>query len=136
MTSFFLLVKVPYTTLLTSFYDDKNLNTMKHKLESECDILLKHSGENQMQANSEKFQAIAVGKKTFSELRSFTVANSNTVCKETVKLLGSELDYQLNFNEQVSRFCQKVARQLNVLQRISNFLSEDTRLLVLKFFIR
>ena len=49
---------------------------------------------------------------------------------ETVKLLGVELDYQLNFNEQVSRICQKVARQLNVLQRISKFLSEETRLLV------
>ena len=53
-----------------------------------------------------------------------------------MKLLGVELDYQLNFNEQVSRICQKVARQLNVLQRISKFLSEETRLLVFKSFIR
>ena len=53
-----------------------------------------------------------------------------------MKLLGVELDYQLNFNEQVSRICQKVARQLNVLQRISKFLSEETRLLVFISFIR
>ena len=53
-----------------------------------------------------------------------------------MKLLGVELDYQLNFNEQVSRICQKVARQLNVPQRISKFLSEETRLLVFKSFIR
>ena len=53
-----------------------------------------------------------------------------------MKLLGVELDYQLNFNDQVSRICQKVSRQLNVLQRISKFLTEDTRLLVFKSFIR
>ena len=53
-----------------------------------------------------------------------------------MKLLGVELDYQLNFNEQVSRICQKVARQLNMLQRISKFLSEETRLLIFKSFIR
>ena len=51
-------------------------------------------------------------------------------CEKTVRLLGVELDYQLNFNEQISRICQKVVRQLNVLKRISKFLSEETRLLV------
>ena len=53
-----------------------------------------------------------------------------------MRLLGVELDYQLNFNEQISRICQKVARQLNVLQRKSKFLSVETRLLVFKYFIR
>ena len=52
-----------------------------------------------------------------------------------MKLLGVELDYQLNLNEQVSGICQKVAKHLNVLQRISKFLSEETRLLVFKSFI-
>ena len=53
-----------------------------------------------------------------------------------MKLLGVELDCQLNFNEQDFRICQKEARQLNVLQRFNKFLSEETRLLVLKSFIR
>ena len=75
-------------------------------------------------------KSILTCKKTFSELKSFSVADNTIPCEETVKLLGVELDYQLNFNEQVSRICQKVARQLNVLQRISKFLSEETRLLV------
>ena len=65
--------------------------------------------------------------KYLSELKSFSVADSTIPCEE---LLVVELDYQLNFNEQVSRICQKVARQLNVLQRISKFLSAETRLLV------
>ena len=89
-----------------------------------------------MQANPSKFQAISVGKKTFSELRSFTLANNSIECEEAVRLLGVDLDYKLNFNEQVTRICQKVSSQLNVLQRLSKFLSVDTRLLVFKSFIR
>ena len=89
-----------------------------------------------MQANPGKFLTIVGGKKTFSEPKSFSVADNTIPCEETVKLFGVELDYQLNFNEQVSRICQKVARQINVLQRISKFLSEETRLLVFKSFIR
>ena len=89
-----------------------------------------------MQANPGQFQAIATGSRTHSELKRFNVAGNAIACEETVKLLGVQLDYQLNFNEQVSRICQKVAKQLNALQRIRQFLSEETRLLVFKSFIR
>ena len=76
--------------------------------------------------NPGKFQAIVggkkPGKKSFSEIKSFSVADNTIACEETVKLLGVELDYQLNFNDQVSRICQKVSRQLNVLQKLASFL--------------
>ena len=42
----------------------------------------------------------------------------------------------LNFDTQVSNICQKAARQLNVLQRLSKFLSVNTRLVIFKSFIR
>ena len=83
-----------------------------------------------MQANPGKFQAMVGGKKTFSVLMSFCVADSTIPCEETVKFLGVKLDYKLNFNVKVSRICLKVARQLNVLQRIIKFLSEETILTV------
>ena len=89
-----------------------------------------------MQANPGKFQAVVGGEKNFSELKSFSVADKPIPCEETVKFLIVELDCQLNFNKQVSRLCQKVARQLNMLQRISKFLSEETMLLVFKSFLR
>ena len=117
-------------------YAHKQLTVLKAVVESETEFTLNWFDDNQMQANPGKFQAIVGGKKTFSELKRFSVADNTIPCKETVKLLGVELDYQLNFNEQVSRICQKVARQLNVLQRISKFLSEEIRLLVFKSFIR
>ena len=42
----------------------------------------------------------------------------------------------LIYDTQVSNICQKAARQLNVLQRLSKFLSVKTRLIILKSFIR
>ena len=54
-----------------------------------------------MQENPGNFQAIAVWNKTFADLESFPVAGNNISCKEAVKLLGIEFDYQLTFSEQV-----------------------------------
>ena len=119
----------------TVSYAHKQVTVLKSVVEEETQTPLNWFDDNQMQANPGNFQAIVGGKKTFSELKSFTVADNSILCEETVKLLGVELDYQLNFNEQVSRICQKVARKLNVIQRISKFLSEETRLLVFKSFI-
>ena len=42
----------------------------------------------------------------------------------------------LKFDKQIKNMCMKAARQLNVLQRLSKFLSVETRLLIFKSFIQ
>ena len=69
-------------------------------------------------------------------MKNFTITGVDIPCEETVKLLGVEFDFMLNFDNQIKKICTKVARQLNVLQRLSKFLSEDTRLLIFKSFIQ
>ena len=49
-----------------------------------------------MQANPDKFQAIAVGKKTYAKETVFNIESSNISCDEVVKLLGIDIDYQLS----------------------------------------
>jgi hypothetical protein len=51
-------------------------------------------------ANPDKFQVLAVGKKTFDKNMKICIQNSTLSCEETVKLLGIEIDYQLNFIRQ------------------------------------
>ena len=41
-----------------------------------------------MQANPDKFQAIAVGKKTYTKEPVFNIESTNISCDEVVKLLG------------------------------------------------
>ena len=68
-----------------------------------------------MQTNQEKFKGFPVGPKTSAVVKSFSIAGQEIFCQETVKLLGTELDFMLNFDTQVSNICQNAASQLNIL---------------------
>jgi hypothetical protein len=45
---------------------------------------------------------LPVGKKTFDKNMKICIQNSTLSCEETVKLLGIEIDYQLNFDIHIS----------------------------------
>ena len=51
------------------------------------------------------------------------------------KLIGSDIDRNLNFNENVSSLCRKAGNKLSVLPRLSNFMSFKQRRTLLKTFI-
>ena len=38
-----------------------------------------------------------------------------------MKLLGVDIDYQLNFDHHIGNLCRKAGQQLNVLKRLSPF---------------
>jgi hypothetical protein len=44
--------------------------------------------------------------------------DAEITCDEVVKLLGIDIDYQLNFNYHIKNICRKASQQLNVLKRI------------------
>ena len=45
----------------------------------------------------------------------------NISCNEVVKLLGIDIDYQLNFDKHIKNICRKASQQLSVLKRIGCF---------------
>jgi hypothetical protein len=58
------------------------------------------------------------------------IQNSDLV-KKTVKLLGIEIDYQLNFDVHVSSICRKASQQsLNVLKRLGSLLNRLSKLTI------
>ena len=120
----------------TVSYWHREVNILKKTLEKDGLTLIDWFDSNQMQANPDKFQAVAVGVKSFEQVKHFTLAGVDIPCEENVKLLGVELDFMLNFDKQIKNMCMKAARQLNVLQRLSKFLSVETRLLIFKSFIQ
>ena len=125
-------------------YSDDNTVSYCHKiyqivlsvLQIESTTMIEWFNDNHMQANPGKFQAIAVGQKSASVIKDFIIDGTEIKCEEQVKLLGIEIDFLLNFDAQISIICKKVARQLNVLQRLSKFLNENTRRTVFKSSIR
>ena len=120
----------------TLSFNHKNSETLKAVIETESNILIEWFNFNQMQANPAKFQAIAIGKKSHDTLTEFNIDNNNIKCEDTVKLLGIDIDFMLNFDQQITNMCKKAARQLNVLLRLSKFLSAENKILIYKSFIR
>ena len=87
-----------------------------------------------MQVNPDKFQAIAVGKKTRDENISFNL-NGNIKYDDEVKILGVTFDFMLNFNYHISNICKKASQQLNVLKRIGLHLNRLSKLTIYYSFI-
>jgi hypothetical protein len=73
---------------------------------------------NQMKANPDKFQAIAIGKNAQSKNISFNLNGNFIETQDEVKLLGVTIDYRLEFNSHITNIRRKASRQLNVLKRM------------------
>ena len=132
---------IEYGTLY-NYADDNTLSYVNDNYEKLIDILEKESSVlidwfkfNCMQANPDKFQAIAVGNKTHAKTPVFKIDSAEITCDEVVKLLGIDIDYQLNFNYHIKNICRKASQQLNVLKRIGCFLSKLNKLTIFHTFI-
>ena len=88
-----------------------------------------------MQANPDKFQVLAVGKKTYEKRPTINIQNFELTCKDSVKLLGIEIDYQLNFDTHISTICRKASQQLNIIKRLGPYLNRLNKLTIFHTFI-
>ena len=64
---------------------------------------------------------IAVGKRTFGKILVLKISDCEIKCEDVAKLLGVDIEYQLNFDQHISSLCRKAGHQLNVLKRLSPF---------------
>jgi hypothetical protein len=80
------------------------------------------------------------GARAFSRRLIYELQNSTLLCEERVKLLGIEIDYQLNFDIDISSICRKASQQLNILKRLGRsgvvivYKTKCSFLYFLKFF--
>ena len=52
-----------------------------------------------------------------------------------LKLLGVNIDVELNFNHYIALLCNKAGRQINALSRLSNVLNVDIKILIYKVLL-
>ena len=114
---------------------NENPDLVRKHLIEDSNILIDWFKFNRMQANPEKFQAIAIGQRSAKELDSFTLNNVNIPCENEVKLLGVTIDFKLNFNSHISNICKKASKQLNCLKRIGKYLTRLGKLTIHHSFI-
>ena len=67
-----------------------------------CYFAIPLFADNHMKANPDKFQAIAVGKRTKDENITFNLDNNIIHCEDHVKLLGVTIDFKLSFDLHIS----------------------------------
>ena len=119
----------------TLSFHSPNFDDVVNVLQQESNILINWFHFNCMQANPEKFQAIAVGKKSFDKSPIFQIGTANISCDEVVKLLGVDIDFMLNFDCHIKNICKKAVQQLNILKRIGKNLSKLNRLTIFHTFV-
>ena len=115
------------TANLYGFADD---NTLSHAadtldeltstLSKESGIALKWLNDNKMIANPSKFQAIILSKSKNPIITSIQIGSKTIVTKESVILLGIEIDFKLKFESHINNLCVKAGGQLNSLFRCYN----------------
>ena len=102
-------------------------------LEEEAGVALTWLKQNQMIANPEKFHALLIRKdQTKTSGENFNIQGKMVKSEETVKLLGIQLDYKLNFEQHISELCRKAASQLNVLKRLKKFIGFNEKKILVK----
>ena len=112
----------------------KDAESLTRSLESDATSTLSWFENNHMRANPDKFQAIVLGMKN-PETLNFQLGNITIKPEDKVKLLGIDLDSKLNFNCHIHEICQKAARQINALNRLSKFLAFESRMAIFRSLI-
>ena len=119
----------------TLAYAGFNIEKLIATLKNDSLILIDLLTVNQMKANPDKFQAIAMGNKSHSQDISFILKGSIIKCEYEVKLLGVTIDFQLKCNTYIANICKKASRQLNVLKRVGKYLNRLGNLTIHHSFI-
>ena len=104
-------------------------------LETDSNQLIEWFRINNIQANPDKFKFLAVGRKTYDKNPSIHIQNFDLTRESTVKLLGIDIDYQLNFDVHISTICRKASQQLNILKRLGSYLNRLYKLTIFHTFI-
>ena len=109
-----------------NFADDNTIscvssspNELISESEKEGDITTQWCGDNSIIVIQEKFQATIIDRKNQkNNPQKLTIDEKVINSSENVTLLAVEVDSKLNFDEHVSKICNKSAGQLNPFCRI------------------
>ena len=102
----------------TVTYSHSDPQILKSVFTKDSVICVDWFSDNHMQANPDKFQAIAAGLKSKNENLCFDLCNGCIKqLEDKVKLLGVTIDFKLKFDLHVSNVCKKASRQHGILKR-------------------
>ena len=112
-----------------------NMVDVYQRLQHVISVMLKWCRLNYLKANLEKFQFIVFHSNMLELVPSININDMEIHPQKSVRLLGIQLDDQLNFNEHIGILCKKAGRQLSILARLSKKLSTNAKSIMFHTFL-
>ena len=120
-----------YADDTTPYTGGKNTQDVITSLENCALVLFKWFEKNLMKANSDKSHLLlSTSTSSTANINGDIIKNS-----ESEKLLVVTIDYKLNFEEHLSKVCDKSSQKLNALSRISSYMNINQRKRIVRAFI-
>ena len=88
----------------------------------DIDILLKWFHDNYFKVNDDKCHLLVTD---HDEDIYLMIGKELIKGTKSVKLLGIIIDNKLNFNEHVTKVCDKVSQKLHILARVATYMNTD-----------
>ena len=109
-----------------------NIESVIKQLESESKSLLSWLANNALKANPDKSHLILNNRNNeiFALIDNYEIFNC-----DSEKLLGINMNNELNFNKHVSSLCKKASQKLHALSRLSKYMSLEQRRKIMNAFI-
>ena len=115
----------------TPYTGRKNTQDIITSLENCALVLFKWFENNLMKANSDKSHLLlSTSTSSTANINGDIIKNS-----ESEKLLGVMIDYKLNFEEHLSKVCDKASQKLNAFARISSYMNISQRERIMRAFM-
>ena len=116
---------------------EKDVMTLLKTLETETFSVLHWFRFNEMKSNSSKCHLFVadMNHKYYYSKSYIYLENEFLENEETVKLLGMNIDQNLDFEKHITCLLKKGNQKLHALMRIKNYLTEDRLKLVMRTFI-
>ena len=127
---------------LYNFADDntistasKNMSNLIQTLEKESETAVDWFNQNKMIVNPEKFQAMLLQKRKENNQSCLKINNQTVKTTNCVKLLGINIDSEVNFDSHISDLCKKASVQLNALYCLRAYIRNKKMKILINSFI-
>ena len=116
----------------TPYAIDYNIGDIINKLVNDTSLLTKWFNDNYFKMNPDKCHLLITKHEDnlSANIDGHTIASS-----KSVKLLGVQIDNNLDFNEHVSNICKNVSKKIHALRRVSQYMSKSKLRIIMKAFI-
>ena len=116
---------------------DTNIEIIIRNLESDANILSTWFDNNGMLLNAKKCKFLVIESAKSSRNKTAAIKVQNKIISEENKgkMLGITFDNNITMHEHIKNICKKAGNKLNAIARISHFLNEHKRKVLMKSFV-